>query len=110
TAVAVGMLGLLLSRASFLFAGASAIVGGFLPGLYVRFQQRQRLKKFNDQLGDMINLMVNGLRAGFSTLQAMEAVSREMPAPISTEFYRVVQEIQLGIAMEEALDHMLRRI
>lgn len=110
TAMGTGLLGLILSGGSFLFAGGTVIVGGFLPGLYVRLQQRQRLKKFNDQLGDMINLMVNGLRAGFSTLQAMEAVSREMPSPISTEFYRVVQEIQLGIAMEEALDHMLRRI
>jgi tight adherence protein B len=54
--------------------------------------------------------MVNGLRAGFSTLQAMEAVSRELPTPISDEFRRVVQEMQLGLPMEEALNHLLRRI
>jgi tight adherence protein B len=54
--------------------------------------------------------MVNGLRAGYSTMQAMEAVSKEMPAPISDEFRRVVQEMQLGIAMERALDNLLRRI
>jgi tight adherence protein B len=54
--------------------------------------------------------MVNGLRAGYSTLQAMEAVSRELPKPISEEFHRVVQEMQLGISMEEALNHLLRRI
>jgi tight adherence protein B len=40
----------------------------------------------------------------------MEAVSRELPSPISDEFRRVVQEMQLGISMEEALDHLLRRI
>jgi len=61
-------------------------------------------------LADMLNLMVNGLRAGFSTMQAMEAVSRELPAPISDEFRRVVQEMQLGITMERALDNLLRRI
>lgn len=109
TAVGVAVLGLILSR-SIWFGLASGVGGLFLPGMYVKMQQRARLKNFDNQLGDMINLMVNGLRAGFSTLQAMEAVSREMPPPISTEFYRVVQEIQLGIAMEEALDHMLRRI
>ena len=54
--------------------------------------------------------MVNGLRAGYSTLQAMEAVSRELPTPIWDEFHRVVQEMQLGLPMEEALDHLLRRI
>jgi tight adherence protein B len=54
--------------------------------------------------------MVNGLRAGYSTMQAMEAVSREMPAPISDEFRRVVQEMQLGLSMEIALENLLRRI
>jgi len=58
----------------------------------------------------MLNLMVNGLRAGYSTLQAMEAVSKELPSPISEEFRRVVQEMQLGITMERALDNLLRRI
>ncbi len=43
-------------------------------------------------------------------MQAMEAVSREMPAPISDEFHRVVQEMQLGLAMEVSLDNLLRRI
>ncbi|HET9914768.1 MAG TPA: type II secretion system F family protein, partial [Anaerolineales bacterium] len=81
-----------------------------LPRLYVKRQQTVRLNKFNDQLGDMLNLMVNGLRAGYSTMQAMEAVSRELPSPISDEFRRVVQEMQIGIPMERALDNLLRRI
>jgi tight adherence protein B len=92
----------------------SAIIGGvigfFVPRFYVKRQQTVRLNKFNDQLGDMLSLMVNGLRAGYSTMQAMEAVSRELPTPISDEFHRVVQEMQIGIPMEKALDNLLRRI
>ncbi|MDQ2691644.1 MAG: type II secretion system F family protein [Chloroflexota bacterium] len=92
----------------------SAVLGGLIgfvaPRFYVKRQQRVRLNKFNDQLGDMLNLMVNGLRAGYSTMQAMEAVSRELPAPISDEFHRVVQEMQIGIPMEKALENLLRRI
>ncbi|HXF83818.1 MAG TPA: type II secretion system F family protein [Anaerolineales bacterium] len=87
-----------------------AVVGFFLPRFYVKRQQTLRLNRFNDQLGDMLNLMVNGLRAGYSTMQAMEAVSRELPPPISDEFRRVVQEMQIGIPMEKALDNLLRRI
>lgn len=87
-----------------------AIVGYFAPRFYVKRQQTVRLLKFNDQLGDMLNLMVNGLRAGYSTMQAMEAISRELPAPICDEFRRVVQEMQIGITMEKALDNLLRRI
>ena len=78
--------------------------------MYVNQQKKRRLKRFNEQLSDMINLMVNGLRAGYSTMQAMESVSKEMPSPISDEFRRVVQEMQLGIPMEAALENLLRRI
>ena len=87
-----------------------AVVGAFAPRFYVKRQQKQRLNRFNDQLSDMLNLMVNGLRAGYSTMQAMEAVSKELPSPISDEFRRVVQEMQLGVTMEAALDNLLRRI
>lgn len=100
----------LIGGQSIIFSGIGAIVGLFLPGMYVRQQQGRRLIHFNDQLPDMLNLMVNGLRAGYSTLQAMEAVSRELPPPISEEFRRVVQEMQLGVSMERALDNLLRRI
>ena len=66
--------------------------------------------KFGDQLSDMLNLMVNGLRAGFSVMQALESVSKEMPSPICDEFRRVVQEMQLGFSMEQAMGNLLRRI
>ena len=92
----------------------SAIIGGlfgaFGPGFYVRSQQKKRLQKFSDQLSDMLNLMVNGLRAGYSTMQAMEAISKELPSPICDEFRRVIQEMQIGIPMETALENLLRRI
>jgi len=91
-------------------AGIGIIAGAFAPGMYVSSQQKKRLQKFNEQLSDMLNLMVNGLRAGYSTMQAMEAISKELPAPISDEFKRVVQEMQIGIPMETALQNLLRRI
>lgn len=87
-----------------------AVIGWFLPRGYVHRQQQRRLYRFNDQLPDMLNLMVNGLKAGFSVMQAMEAVSKEMPPPISSEIRRVVQEMTLGLSTEQALDNLLRRI
>jgi tight adherence protein B len=95
---------------SWVLATFSAIGGFFLPRLYVGLAKRQRLHKFNDQLGDTINLLVNGLRSGYSMLQAMEAVSRELPPPVSEEFARVIQEVGLGLSTEQALNNMLRRI
>lgn len=94
-----------------LIAGVVAgVLSLFAPRMYVGFQQGQRLSKFDGQLADMLNLVVNGLRAGYSVNQALESVSREMPPPISVEFKRVVQEMQIGIAPENALSNLTRRI
>jgi tight adherence protein B len=109
-AVGVGAIAWWIGGRFLLLGIVGAVVGAFLPRIYVKRQQSQRLIKFNDQLSDMLNLMVNGLRAGYSTAQAMEAVSKELPAPICDEFRRVVQEMQLGVPMDTALDNLLRRI
>ena len=110
SAVLTGVFGYFFGGGSLIFGLVGLIFGMFIPRFFVKRSQKQRLVKFNDQLPDMLNLMVNGLRTGFSALQAMEAVSRELPAPISDEFKRVVQEMQLGVPMEGALDNLQRRI
>ena len=110
----LGLLGFLFTGntlpARLLSAGLGIGFGVALPIMYLRSQQGRRLSKFSNQLPDMLNLVVNGLRAGYSTMQALEAVSKEMPPPISDEFRRVVQEMQLGIPMDKALDNLIRRI
>ena len=109
-AFGVGFVAWFIGGRSIITGLIGAIIGCFLPGMYVKNQQTKRLRKFDEELPDMLNLMVNGLRAGYSTMQAMEAVSKELPPPICDEFRRVVQEMQLGIPMEKALDNLLRRI
>jgi tight adherence protein B len=107
-AVGLGVLGLTLSGP--LAGGLGAIAGLFLPRLYVSVRQARRLKEFNNQLADILNLWVNALRAGYSVPQAMEAVAREAPPPASVEFKRVVAEISIGVPIEIALNNMLSRI
>jgi tight adherence protein B len=106
----VGLIGYVIGSKSLLLAILGAVLGYFLPRVYIRSQRSRRLVKFNDQLSDMLSLMVNGLRAGFSTMQSMEAVAKEMPSPICDEFRRVVQEVTLGVATDKALDNLVRRI
>lgn len=108
--IAVGLIGYVIGSKSLLLAILGAVLGYFLPRIYIRSQRSRRLVRFNNQLGDMLSLMVNGLRAGFSTMQSMEAVAKEMPSPISDEFRRVVQEVTLGVSTDTALDNLVRRI
>jgi tight adherence protein B len=88
----------------------SGAVGIFLPRFYVTYKTGKRLGTFEQQLPDILGLWVNSLRSGYSVLQALEAISREAPDPSSNEIKRVVQEVQLGISMEDALSHLLTRM
>lgn len=99
-----------LLRRNIPLALLAAVIGFFTPRWYVSYLQGKRLKAFNDQLGDIISMMVNAIRAGYSVLQAMETVAKEMDPPASEEFDRVVKEVQLGLSMEHALDNLLRRV
>jgi tight adherence protein B len=87
-----------------------AIIFSFIPNIYLGVRAGQRIKSFNNQLGDTITMMANALRGGFSFLQTLDMVAKEAPAPMSAEFRRVVQEVGLGRSTEEALQSLLRRM
>jgi tight adherence protein B len=86
------------------------VAGLYAPRMYIGYAANRRMNTFNNQLGDTLNLWVNALRSGYSVLQAMESIATEMPPPVSREFERVVQEVRLGLGLEEALANMYRRV
>lgn len=86
------------------------IIGLRLPRMYIGFAANRRLHAFEGQLSDTLNLWVNALRSGYSVLQGMEAIATELPPPISREFERVVQEVRLGLSLDQGLSNMLRRM
>jgi len=113
-ALAGAAVGAYVGRASFNAQVISALVGfiifSFIPNIYLGYRAKQRIKSFNNQLGDTINLMANSLRSGYSFLQTLDLVAREAPQPVASEFRRVVQEVGLGRSTEEALGGLLRRV
>ena len=105
----VGLITFLVTlKGAMFFAGALA---GILMGLaLLGMRIRRRRKKFTNQLGDMLTMVANALRAGFSFMQAFELISREMDAPMGREVQLVVNEGNLGNTLESALDNMQRRV
>lgn len=78
--------------------------------LYVQFKAKRRMKQFSDQLGDAIAMMSNAIKSGFTFQQAMDIVAKEIKGPISEEFVRALNEIQLGVTLEEALEGICQRV
>ncbi len=88
----------------------AGMVGFLAPRIYVGFRKGKRLRMFENQLADTLGMWVNGLRSGYSVLQAMEAIADEAPEPTASEFRRAVTEITLGITREDSFLHMLNRM
>lgn len=97
-------------RGSIIFMALGAIIGLRVPRIYATNTAASRLRKFDNQLSDTLNLWVNSLRSGYSVLQGMEAIATELAPPVSKEFERVVQEVRLGLTLSQALNNLYRRV
>ena len=90
------------------------VVGGTLllifSLLFVNNVASRQRKRFEGQLPDTLNLLSTSLRAGYSLLQAIEAVGEEAPEPTRREFGRAIAEIRLGRQMDDALSDIAERM
>ena len=91
-------------------AVATAIVIALLPRFVLRWLQKRRLGRLHAQLPDALMMLASGLRGGANLQQAMEGLSRDLSPPISQELALVVREQRLGVAFEDAIDHLAQRV
>ncbi len=87
-----------------------ATVVFLLPWIWLLLRRRSRLKSFEKQLPDALELLSRALRAGNSLASGLNAVASEMPQPIAGEFRTVYDEQNLGLPIDQALRNMLQRI
>ncbi len=88
----------------------SPLVGIGLPLLVISHMKSSRIKKFNEQLPDALDIMVRGLQAGHPISAAMGLVTKEMGDPMGTEVGIAVDEMTYGLDMRGAMENMSRRI
>ena len=85
-------------------------MAGLIPYFWMVRSQRKRQQALIDQLADTLSILATSLRAGYSFLQALDTVSKEIGEPSAGEFQRVVAEIRLGRPIDDALVAMAQRI
>jgi tight adherence protein B len=83
--------------------------GYMLPKLYMSRGKSKRVNKLNEQLPDALTMLANALKSGFGLMQSMDLVSRELEHPIATDIRRMLQDINVGAATDEALLALARR-
>lgn len=87
-----------------------ALIGWGLPGFYLKKKKEDRLAASVAQLPQALETMTNGMKSGFSFLQSMQLVAKEMPDPIGLEFTKSIKEINFGLPLEVALNNLLERL
>ncbi|MGV8984641.1 type II secretion system F family protein [Clostridium sp.] len=81
-----------------------------IPKVILSHRKKERINTFNEQLNEGTMIISNSLKAGYSFLQAVAAVSEETKDPFAKEFKKLLKEMSLGISEEIALKNMLNRI
>ena len=84
--------------------------GAAIPYTYASFLSRRRMRRFLEQLPNGLDLISQGLKAGMGLTQAMVFVANEMPDPMGTEFSVFMEEMKLGLPLNDALKGLQNRM
>lgn len=106
---AIGVLAWLVFRL-LAVAVVLGLAAGCLPLVFVRMKRTKRLRLFEEQFPEAIDLIARALRAGHALTTGLGMVADEIPAPVGQEFRRLYDEQNFGMSLAEAMRAMARRV
>ena len=112
--IALGILGVLagyvIPRKIPGLAAGTGILFALLPYFYLRVRAAISKKKFIEQFPEALDLLSRALRSGHAFTSGLSMVSEQMDSPIKDEFGSVVDEVNFGLSLKEALLNMCERV
>jgi tight adherence protein B len=87
-----------------------AVLCGLVPLFYVHWKKEKRIKKFEEQLPDAMDMIARALKAGHAFTGGLQMVAKEFDDPIGTEFGKALDEINFGVSYENALKNLGMKI
>jgi tight adherence protein B len=97
-------------KLGFLGGLVGAGLGLLLPYQVFRFKKKRRVKKFEKQLPEALDLLARGMRAGHAFASGLQLVAQEMDDPIGMEFFITAKEHSHGLDLNAALVHLCQRV
>lgn len=89
---------------------SSVVMAVLLCLLHLRIKRSRRLARFGEQLPEVLDVITRSLRAGHPLPVSLSLVAREAPDPAGPEFALVVDEMNYGRSLAEALDGLYLRV
>jgi tight adherence protein B len=88
----------------------AAVLGSFVPYAWLRYKRSARMKKFEEQFPEALDLLSRAIRAGHAFQTAMGMVAEELPAPVGIEFKKAFEQQNFGLPLRDVLDQMSERV
>jgi len=90
------------------------LVGGFIamwfPFMYVKYMKNKRLRKFEEQFPEAIDLIGRALRAGHAFTTGLAMAAEEIPKPVGEEFKLLYDRQNFGMPLPEAMKAFAARV
>jgi tight adherence protein B len=90
--------------------GAPVAAGLGLPRWILGFLAGRRRKKFTEHFSDAIDIIVRGIKSGLPVHDCLKIIARESPAPLGPEFHGLVENIAMGVSIDQGLEKMYARM
>ena len=108
-AAGLGVVTLLVTHLLLAAIGA-ALLGATLPIIWLKIKRRQRLRRFEEQFPEALDLLSRAIRAGHAFQTAMGMVADELPVPVGVEFKKSFEQQNFGLPLKEALNQLTERV
>jgi tight adherence protein B len=89
---------------------AAACLGAFMPVAFLMNRRTVRLKKFEEQFPEALDLMSRAIRAGHALQTALGMAAEELPEPVGPEFKKTFDQQNFGLPLRDALNEMSARV
>jgi tight adherence protein B len=109
TAVVLAVLTMMFVRQA-IAPVVAGLVGVMVPTLFLRQRRSSRLKKFEEQFPEALDLLSRAIRAGHAFQTAMSMVASELKEPVGPEFKKTFEQQNFGLPLRDALNELAQRV
>ena len=88
----------------------AAVAGLLLPLLYLKYRAAKRMRRFEEQFPEALDLLSRAIRAGHAFQTAMGMVADELPEPVGPEFKKTFDQQNFGLPLRDALNQLSERV
>lgn len=106
----IGAIALPFGKTPLIALGLAFAAGMGLPRWIVGFLAKRRIKKFTEAFSDAIDIIVRGIKSGLPVHDCLKIIGKECPEPLAGEFRRLVENVGMGMAMDQSLEKMYERM